>query len=48
VLSPFQHALGNEPLVNGLSIGYAAAMLAVGLVLVMGSLPLFARRDIAV
>ena len=46
-LSPFQHALGTDPILNGMSAAYAVAMVAVGVtVIVLGS-PLLERRDIA-
>jgi ABC-2 type transport system permease protein len=46
-LSPFQHAMGTDPILNGLSGGYTVAIVAVGLVAVVVSSPLLERRDIA-
>lgn len=47
ILSPFQHAMGTDPILNGLSGGYTVAMVAVGLLAIMASAPLLERRDIA-
>jgi ABC-2 type transport system permease protein len=46
-LSPFQHAIGTDPIINGMSAGYATAMVLVGLVVVALSSPLLEHRDIA-
>lgn len=47
-LSPFQHAIGTDPILNGISGGYAVAMAAVAAVVIVAASPLLARRDIAV
>jgi ABC-2 type transport system permease protein len=46
-LSPFQHAIGTDPILNGISAGYALAMVAVGVVAIVLGSPLLERRDIA-
>ncbi|HSJ45862.1 MAG TPA: hypothetical protein VK923_14380, partial [Euzebyales bacterium] len=46
-LSPFQHAMGTDPILNGMSIGYTLAMVAVGVVAIVLGTPLLERRDIA-
>lgn len=48
VLSPFQHAIGTDPILNGMSGGYALAMVAVALAAIALSTPLLEHRDIAV
>lgn len=47
-LSPFQHAIGTDPILDGMSAGYAVAMVAVAAAAVIAASPLLARRDIAV
>lgn len=47
-LSPFQHALGTDPILNGMSAGYAVAMVGVAIAVTVLSVPLLERRDIAV
>lgn len=46
-LSPIQHAIGPDPILNGMSAGYAAAMIAVTLAVVVIARPLLEHRDIA-
>lgn len=48
VLSPFQHAIGTDPILTGISGGYVAAMVAVAVAVVVVSAPLLERRDVAV
>jgi ABC-2 type transport system permease protein len=47
-LSPFQHAMGSDPILGGLSGGYVVAMVAVSLAVTVLAAPLLERRDIAV
>ncbi len=47
-LSPYQHAMGTDPILNGMSGGYAVAMIAVTLAMIALATPLLERRDIAV
>ena len=47
LLSPFQHAVGTDPILHGMSGGSALAMAAVGLVAIVVGSPLPERRDIA-
>jgi ABC-2 type transport system permease protein len=46
-LSPLKHAVGSEPILEGLDGGYAVAMAAVAAVALLAALPLFTRRDLA-
>jgi len=46
-LSPFQHAMGTDPILNGMSAGYTLAMVAVGVVAIVLGGPLLERRDVA-
>lgn len=46
-LSPFQHAMGTDPILNGMSTGYTLAMVAVAVVAIVLGGPLLERRDIA-
>jgi ABC-2 type transport system permease protein len=46
-LSPFQHAMGTDPILNGMSTGYTLAIVAVGVVAIIIGTPLLERRDIA-
>lgn len=46
-LSPFQHAMGTDPILNGMSAGSTLAIVAVGLLAIVVSAPLPTRRDIA-
>ena len=45
-LSPFYYFAENQPLVNGLDWGNAAVLLAIAVVLIFASVPLFQRRDV--
>jgi ABC-2 type transport system permease protein len=47
-LSPFGWYLGNEPLVNGLSLGGVAALLVLTLVCIVTAVVTFDRRDLGV
>lgn len=47
-LSPYQHAMGTEPILNGMSGGYALAMAAVAFAVIAVAVPSLERRDIAV
>ena len=46
-LSPMTHAIGSEPLINGLPTGSSLAMAAVALGALLAALPVFDRRDLA-
>lgn len=45
-LSPMQHAIGSEPLLNGLPVGSVLAMAAVGVIAFLVAVPAFDRRDL--
>lgn len=46
-LTPFEQAVGSQPLLAGLGVGAAAALAVPGVLAVLAALPLFARRDLA-
>lgn len=47
VISPMEHAIGAEPVIDVLGAGYTAAMAGVAVVALVAALPLSGRRDLA-
>lgn len=47
VLSPIEHAVGTEPILNGLPALSSSALATVALVVVLVATPVFTRRDLA-